>query len=552
MPPKSKNNKAHTTNPSSEQLTEFELYKNSAGQMPNVIVNLIKPDLYERAISQLREILASCRDSNKLISFKVRSPAYPYDSTPKDQLPTFLMQGSSLYILGYKIENNIEILKDADLRYSSTGQYSFYDLRLKQEDYDANKMVLHTVGYIIAEAVRSKEIERSILQIIIKGQSYSLTVTDSVFRDQKSYDLKQKSHDSRTSDLEDSFDRVENVKIADIKGDWEHESYLDRVPAEADLIGDYYRQMIAAVFVLPHFILYNDKFQEYISDEPYNSDEDYSTIVNNEAALESEMDNQTEITPDNDYMDKYKELQTEFAHNFKPLIDIMHSKIGMFCNALFYEGSTVKALPKVANGTSQIIPISAGIYQESAASSFKYSKIPGSERAAFGSSDNKPDDNDKGGGAIRINEDKENQTTVEVNTWLNYYLSWINQLPQWLQSQILNSTPIKTLIELTKRDLAIYESKSIAEDFYDKILFVEQEKSQNDFTEDKISEKAQVDDTVDYSGMIDMSMILPVDVAAVSYLILPILAESSVLLPGKDSFLAGESGLNLLNGIDVL
>lgn len=577
MPPKlkSKNNKADTTTTAlSNQLTEFELYRNPAGQIPDIVVNLIKQNLYQDGIASLREILAICRDNNKLISFKVRSPAYPIDTTSKDDLPTFLMQSSSLYIVGYKLGNEIKILKDGDLRYGSAGQYNFYDLKLTQEDYNSNKMVLHTIGYIVAEAVRSKEIERVIIQLI-KSKLYFLDVMGSVFKDQGDYDLKQNSDDIYVSDLKDSFNKIEKIKIAKIKGDWEHESYVEAVAPAVDVISDYFRQMLAAVFILPYFIRYADKVQEYSSAEFYDSEEDSaqedsstefcdfdggaSAIADNKLSiLESEIPTQEEIIADNDDVDAYEKIQIGIAQSLKPLIDVMQSKVEMFGNVLCYEGGAVKALSKLANGTSSIIQISAGVYQKNTLSSFKYSKTPGSESLAFSTPDDKPD-NDKGGGAIHVHPHQESdRVDTSISTLLSYYLSWIYELPKSLQNQILNSTPVKTLIEVIKQNSAIYEPKSLVENFYDKVLYVEQPEYQDNILENNTQENAQVGD-INSASMIDMTMILPIGAAAVSYLILPTIAGSlptsgivgSMSISGKDNFLMGEAGLNLLNGIEI-
>lgn len=47
------------------KITEFKLYKNSTGQIPEIIINLIQSHLYERGINQLVEILKTCRSGNE-------------------------------------------------------------------------------------------------------------------------------------------------------------------------------------------------------------------------------------------------------------------------------------------------------------------------------------------------------------------------------------------------------------------------------------------------------------------------------------------------------
>lgn len=126
--------------------------------------------------------------------------------------------------------------------------------------------------------------------------------------------------------------------------------------------------------------------------------------------------------------------------------------------------------------------------------------------------------------------------------------AWLQDLPENLQKYFLSTAPIKTLIESAKLDSAVYKRKSMTEDFYDKVIYVGQDQSQGDIIENDLSEKAQVDDAASSAEMIDMTMILLG--SAVSYLILPTIIES-VPLSGKDSFFAGEAGLNLLNCIEL-
>lgn len=84
------------------------------------------------------------------------------------------MRASDLYIVGYKIEDKIRIFeidseeKDQDgfpsLTYTSKSRYNFceimiYSERNKQAIKD-NWKNIHTLGYLVAEAVREEEIEK--------------------------------------------------------------------------------------------------------------------------------------------------------------------------------------------------------------------------------------------------------------------------------------------------------------------------------------------------------------------------------------------------------
>ena len=117
-----------------------------------------------------------------------------------------------------------------------------------------------------------------------------------------------------------------------------------------------------------------------------------------------------------------------------------------------------------------------------------------------------PDDNDKGGEAIHIASSSEKDKVNGEDNTIPYYLAWLNYIPKLLRHQILDSMPIKSLIEFLKSFSATYKIKSFLEDFYYKSYYVEQDKHPNNNMEDDNLEKAQVNYKDSLSSMIDQSM----------------------------------------------
>jgi hypothetical protein len=131
-----------------------------------------------------------------------------------------------------------------------------------------------------------------------------------------------------------------------------------------------------------------------------------------------------------------------------------------------------------------------------------------SNRASYSDSKNL-NDNDYSSKTKQINH----KIIIEVSSSLseltlgNLY-SWISELSEWMQNQLLNSTPIKNLIKSTKQIAAIYDIKSIAQDFATKALSSMSENHSIDATEYDSYEKAQVSYLQSTTEAIDMSMIL--------------------------------------------
>lgn len=129
------------------------------------------------------------------------------------------------------------------------------------------------------------------------------------------------------------------------------------------------------------------------------------------------------------------------------------------------------------------------------------------------------------------------------NTLLNHLLSWIYELPEWLQEQLLNSAPVKALIESAEQWDAIYDKKSVGE-LFAKLLSVDPVSNSVDATKDNINAKATISESTTES--IDTSMIL--NEPTITGWILPTVAIGSDNLFGD----AGFNGLVNFNGLDGL
>jgi hypothetical protein len=626
MPPKSKNNKEYTTNASSKQLTGFALYTNATGQIPQIVVNLVNQCKYIESINSLRQILSfkENRKNNLLIEFKVRS--HDKIGICKTILPTFYIQSSSLYIIGYKTNDQIRIFEDSEnlqnrysLKYPNQDTYSFFSINIAPKDspdkVKENLNSLYTVAWMVSETLRQPEfLSQKIISALIQNQQHQLHVDQSVIQ------VNEIKETSEHECIQQLLTDLESIKrqctLSKWKSNWEGKTVIVRESLKDDgeeaiteryneaklnflkQFNTHFIQSYALMMVADHIL--EDILKEsklildetsvtvltQISDIISKSNGEVLTLKNNlwqyQTKLKEELDfwyeNEQLINVflaveeiDNLNILEYTTTHQDMFNNYgnkmlyilamrniinvaeitQEIQKITHTVQGIALDLKESAKTGIESLSKHPNGTSAIIHIEEGRYQENPFNPGKYSKIPGSERLTFhySYSDDKPNDDDKGREAIRINPSSKEDDVISVTiSTLSYYLSWLSSLPQWLQDQILNSTPVKTLIEVAKQDSAIYEPKSAAKDFYDRSLSADQEKSQNDFTEDTTSEKAQVDDSASLAGMIDMAMIL--SGAAVSYLILPTIIES-VPLSGKDNFFTGETGLNLLNGIEI-
>ncbi len=157
--------------------------------------------------------------------------------------------------------------------------------------------------------------------------------------------------------------------------------------------------------------------------------------------------------------------------------------------------------------------------------------------------DKKNTDNIKAANAAKNDSDNEAKLSI---TLLNL-LSWIFELPEWLQERILNSTPIRALLEEDESTTAIYESNYILNHLA-KMFITGKEGNSGDPTEGTQSEKIALAE-LPSQDLIDTSMIL--NEPTVPGWILPTVAVIGSGGLFVDQAFNGLLQLNELNGIDV-
>jgi|GEM_PF-3517009 len=146
----------------------------------------------------------------------------------------------------------------------------------------------------------------------------------------------------------------------------------------------------------------------------------------------------------------------------------------------------------------------------------------------------------------KIREEKiadEYSNHVLVNPQLTKLYAWIYELPEWLQNQVLNSTPIKGLIESAEQMAAIYDIKSI-QDIVTKMLSPEAQ-SPVDGAEYDLYEKAQISDMRPIEP-IDMSMLYK-DATVTGWILPTVGMESGNMFVGDAAF----NGLGHFHGIEL-
>ena len=164
------------------------------------------------------------------------------------------------------------------------------------------------------------------------------------------------------------------------------------------------------------------------------------------------------------------------------------------------------------------------------------------KRAASGATTDEKD-GDKTKDIITV--ETENSSS-HLDIALNNLINWIYELPEWLQEQVLNSAPIKLLIESAEQQAAIYNKNTVAS-LFAKLLSTDIANNSADAVEDDINAKATVADT-SLAESIDTSMIL--NEPTVTVWILPTVAIDSGNLFGDYAF-NDLLQVNGLNGIDV-
>ncbi|MCT4635304.1 MAG: ankyrin repeat domain-containing protein [Rickettsiales bacterium] len=113
--------------------------------------------------------------------------------------------------------------------------------------------------------------------------------------------------------------------------------------------------------------------------------------------------------------------------------------------------------------------------------------------------------------------------------------SWMNQLPEWMQKLIINSTPIKDLIKHAKQTAAIYDMKSIEQDFIEKMFTFFESGNVVDSVEESANNSVNI---LDFSSteLVDTSLVYPGSLKHVNAFIFPTMIESTSIF--DDSYLS--------------
>jgi hypothetical protein len=99
------------------------------------------------------------------------------------------------------------------------------------------------------------------------------------------------------------------------------------------------------------------------------------------------------------------------------------------------------------------------------------------QRSSQANIENKDADSNKGSnkGKQKTHESDTEERSSIIGLVIEELYSWLSELPEWLQNQILNSSPVKSMIENAEHMASIYDHKSMNIDFANK-------KTESDFT----------------------------------------------------------------------
>ena len=138
----------------------------------------------------------------------------------------------------------------------------------------------------------------------------------------------------------------------------------------------------------------------------------------------------------------------------------------------------------------------------------------------------------------------------ELSAFILNFLAWIYELPKWLQEKMLNSAPVKALLDEAEAMEAIYNQSNHLMKQLANLFTHDKSTSLDDITEDKQSSKVTLANLESENAivLIDTDMILKN--SQVSGLILPMVAvESGAILP--DNGFGGLLNFNGLNGLEI-
>ena len=147
MPTEEKTKKAKVSKPSDKpkpKITTVKLYHPNTVEHPNKII-YSSGEEYIKSIDDLAKVITDYgRENGKLVPFMIEGI----------ENKVFLINCSNLYIVGYqnKDKDKLFAFKEGDLSYTSKTAYSFNQIEHKGE---VKLEDLHTLGYMVAEAIRS-------------------------------------------------------------------------------------------------------------------------------------------------------------------------------------------------------------------------------------------------------------------------------------------------------------------------------------------------------------------------------------------------------------
>ncbi len=81
------------------------------------------------------------------------------------------------------------------------------------------------------------------------------------------------------------------------------------------------------------------------------------------------------------------------------------------------------------------------------------------------------------------------EDNVDLNTWLETMFAGWGDMPQWMQDNIINSSPVQAILQSITEKEAIYNPKSIADKFAE-IFVIEKRDDESESTQDNSNEKA--------------------------------------------------------------
>lgn len=444
---KKSNTKAGAEATDVQMYRHFKLYTNSTGQVPKIVINLIKPDLYLQGINILLEILKVTRDSDTVIPFKVRS--HTSLGIEKEKLPTFLIKCSDLYIIGYKINENYKIYRDTgkkgfpSLKYLDKNEHNlvkYGDIIIQAEKnrklIKENWEKIHYLAHIVAEAIRDEKIEESVEQLIINNNHVGRR-DNKIFGNNPSNDKMTVADEHK--ELKENIDKLYAASVSDFENSWKSQSSQQDLINTNKILEDSFRLVISGPRLLTFIASINGcTVQELLSGEFANNDQDQmaeeyteeydecntdeedSIVVGDREQIEELMNEMiAKISYKHEFDNQLLQAERLMAPKLLPIAEIILPHIDTMRSIADYNGARIKPL-----NSSQIKVFEEGLYKETPSGSGYYAKIEGSgiNTCNFVNSNGNNPDDDKGGSGIAITtllQADKNNIQYTIIEWIN-------------------------------------------------------------------------------------------------------------------------------------